>query len=353
MRRGGRLFLLLGVVIAAAAALFLFVFLQQGQTLSPDVIPTPTPELRQRVVVARIDIPNNTVLTDTETFLTFEEIPESEYNAAPNRYFTSITELTNKRTLRDIPATDPILSADVAEAGLSLQIPPAQEGEARPKAYPFRVNNLTGVADQIQQGDYVDVIASFEVERPYVRPGVDEEGQPTLVEDTFSGRSTKTLVQNVQVLKILKPRVQVNEQGTPIPAEEAPAADGPPQTDESGQPVGEGGTAADGTTGDTFTTGDWLLILAVTDQEAEVIKFALEDGAGVTLVLRGRGDTAEEQTTGATLDILVSQYGLPLPVPAVEGAEGIETDLDITPAPPQAQPEEPETEPDTTPTPTP
>ena len=49
-----------------------------------------------------------------------------------------------------------------------------------------------------------------------------------------------------------------------------------------------------------------MLVLAVTDQEAEIIKLSREQGNGITLVLRGRGDTAVENTVGATIDLLVS-----------------------------------------------
>src|SRR3712207_1233279 len=102
MRRGGRLILLLGVVIAAAAALFLYVFLQGNQPATQiDNLP-PTEAPKKRIVVARIDIPNNSVLTDTETLLQTGEISEEEYNSRPNQYFTSIGELQDMVTLRAI-----------------------------------------------------------------------------------------------------------------------------------------------------------------------------------------------------------------------------------------------------------
>jgi pilus assembly protein CpaB len=72
------------------------------------------------------------------------------------------------------------------------------------------------------------------------------------------------------------------------------------------------------------------LILAVTDQQAEILKFSIERGTGITLVLRGRGDTANETTLGATLDLLVSNFGLPLPNPAAPAVGGQE---DLTPLP--------------------
>jgi pilus assembly protein CpaB len=320
MRRGGRLFLLLGIVIAAAAALFLVFYLQQPQVPGA-LTPEPTAVLKKKIVVARIDIPNNTVLTDTETFLDLSEIPETEYNANPNQYFTSFSEVQGKLTLRPIQATELIRQNDVTDAGLSLQIPAAQANQPRPKAFAFAVNNVSGVADQIKPGDFVDVIASFRFTRVLLRPGFNETGQLIIKEDTVSDLiSTKTLVQNVQVLKILKPAPPA--EGTPTPGGSAPAQ-GPPQTDASGQPVGadqsgQAGTGQPGqtTTGDTLEQGQWMLLLAVTDQQAEIIKLSREQGNGITLVLRGRGDSTVETTIGATIDLLVSQFGLPLPNPA-------------------------------------
>ena len=75
-----------------------------------------------------------------------------------------------------------------------------------------------------------------------------------------------------------------------------------------------------------------VLVLGVTDQQAEVITFARQNGS-VDLTLRSsavqkddtgavikdaagndvRGDTDVEKTTGITLDTLIKEYGLPSP----------------------------------------
>jgi pilus assembly protein CpaB len=315
MRRGGRLFLLLGLLVIVIGALAFFV-LSQPQLANNDLTPQPTQELKRKIVIARIDIPNNTVLTDTVTFLTTIDIPESEFAAGAGQYFTSPEELLYKQTLRSIAFNERVRKADVTEPGLSIQIPTAPPGQPRVKAITFQVNNLSGVADQIRPGDFVDVLSSFIVKRTYLRPGFNDLGQIVIREEPFEGQTTKTLLQNVQVLQIRKPAPPA--EGTPTPG--GPAS-GPPATDASGQPAGEGGaqspdqTPAPGTE-NTFQPGSWLLLLAVTDQQAELLKFSIEQGTGITLVLRGRGDSAIENTTGATLDLLVSQYGLPLPQPA-------------------------------------
>jgi pilus assembly protein CpaB len=318
MRRGGRLVLLLGVIIAAAAALFLLFFLRQPQNTTPVTNIPPTEAAKKQVVVARIDIPINSVLTDTETYLQTAPIPESDYNAKPGQYFTSQIELQGKVTLNPIAAAQPILRSDVQDAGLSLQIPAAAPNEARPKAFPLAVDVQSGVADQIKPGDVVDVIASFRFTRLFLRPGFDQSGQVIIKEDVITDlQSTKTLVQNVQVLKVIKPPAA--PEGTPTPGGPPAGQPGPPQTGPSGQQAGAGGAQpgqpAQPAVGESLTPGAWVLVLAVTDQEAEIIKLSREQGNGITLVLRGRGDSAVENTVGATIDLLVTRFGLPLPNP--------------------------------------
>lgn len=330
MRSGGRLFLLLGVVIAAAAALFLF-FLLPGQQAAPVEVPTtPTAVPRVRVVVVRADVPANTLIADTETYLTTDEIPEPEFNAEPGAYFTNPADLINKVTLRPLIANERIRKSDITDGGLSLLIPTAAPDQPRRKAIPFQVNTLTGVADLITPGDYVDLVVSFKLTQVYLRPGLafDSETKTynvTFTEDDLLDGSTKTLIQNIQVLKILRPRAA--EEGTPTPAPESAA----PPTNPDGSVAGSGPAAAGGVpTGDTFVVGNWIIVLAVTDQEAEIIRYSLQEASGMALVLRGRGDTAVEDTVGVTLSILVSQFGLPAPEPLGVPAPDTES---LTPVP--------------------
>lgn len=335
MRRGGRLLLLLAILVIVAGALIYFVITQPPVPGPTDLTPQATEEPSRSIVVARIDIPANTVITDTASFLGSAEIPESEFNSAPNQYFTDPNQLVNKQTVRQINFNERIRRVDVTDTGLSILIPTAQPNQPRPKAIPVRVDNLSGVADLIRPGDFVDVLSSFDVQVTVIRPGFDENNQIVFREEVLTARSTKTLIQNVQVLQILKPAVP---QGTPTAdGAQAPPPQGPPATDESGQPLPEGAqpTAAPppGSSG-TFVEGQWLLVLAVTDQQAEILKFSGETGV-VTLVLRGRGDTAVESTLGTTLDILIAQFGLPAPgsVPP-----SVLSPSDLTPSPQGAAP---------------
>lgn len=326
--RGGRIFILLGIIVAALVAVLFFVFFQP-QTTPQQVTTPPTAVPERDIVVALVDIPANTVLTDTETFLTTGKIAEPQYNADPTRYFTNFAELQSKITTSSIAANNPITKDVVREGGLSLLMPTPAADQPSRKAIPFQVNNLTGVADLLQPGDFVDLIVSFKIELNYLRPSIQYNQENNtynviFTDDKYTDGTTKTLAQNIQVLKISKP--QVAAEGTPTPAAEG----APPQTAEDGSVVNADGTNRPA--GDTFVPGNWIVVLAVTDQEAEIIRYSLQQANSMTLVLRGRGDTAVEQTLGVTLDILMSQYGLPEPKPFLPPPAPI-TDLTPTVGP--------------------
>ncbi len=302
MRRGGIVILLVGVIIALAAAGLLFFFLQNSTTVSDETTIEPTREPRVEVIIANVDIPANTLIAD-QGLLGTREIPESELNS---QYFTNVNDVLGKLAVSNIRADELITNSDITEPGLSQQIPTAEPDRPRPKAYSFSTNSVAGVADQIKPGDFVDIVATFSMPRRISFPtgrDVDDQGQVTVqrqvTEEFFP--TTKTIVQQVQVLRIVRPGAP--EEGTPAPEAEGTG----PETDESGQPVQASQS------GDTITTGSWLLVLAINDQEAELIEFALNTESDISLVLRGAGDTDFEPTIGATYDLLVSEFGVPAP----------------------------------------
>jgi pilus assembly protein CpaB len=325
MRRGGRLLLLVGILIAAAAAGLLFFYLnslggggiggvQPGQVTS---LPTEEPEVE--IVIAAVDIPSGRLITET-ALLSTQLIPASEYNANRNQYLTNISEAVNKLTVNPVSNGQPVFRRDLTDAGLSQQMPPADEGRPRDKALAVSVDALAGVADQIKERDFVDIVATFIVQRRVSLPGpiTDQQigGQTVPTESrTFElvdALSTKTLVQRAQVIKIVRPPVpQEGQEGAPPAEQPAPAPDATPAVDASGQPIQQAPPAQ----GNTITQGSWLLVLLVNDQEAEMIDFARNANANISLVLRGAGDTDFEPTIGASLDLLISEFGVPLPEP--------------------------------------
>ncbi|NTW01134.1 MAG: pilus assembly protein CpaB, partial [Oscillochloris sp.] len=269
------------------------------------------------IVRARIDIQANTIISDELQQLEVVQIPQSQFNGKTD--FSSTSEIIGKLAVRKILAEQPIVKDDLTEPGLSQQIPTAEAPRPRDKAYPFIVNNLSGVADQIKPGDFVDVVVTFNLARLYSYPtGVDVKEMsgitiPILIREltdkNFS--STKTIIQRAQVLKIMHQETPsadtTPEAGANTPVESSSL----PQVDPSGKPIDP--ALGDGAQTSTITQGAWTIILAVNDQEVELMEFSLATNSRMVLVLRGAGDGTFEPTIGATYDLLVSEFGVPLP----------------------------------------
>lgn len=325
MRRGALLFLLIGLIVIIGG-LAAFLLLRGGAATSttsqtPEVPPPPTAVPLVSVVQARVDLEANTLLNDP-SLLDVVEVPVTEFDEANE--FSNINDILGKLLINPVVAGQSIRKDNIRQAGLAQRIPTAEPGQPQVKAYPLIVNSLSGVADQVAINDFVDVIATFSVERQIIRPG---PGQVITVNDvdqlvreyqygenqTFF--STKTIIQRAQVLQIVRPALPASTEGEQ-PATETippPASSSLPQVDAAGQPiisVTEGGTETS-----TLTEGIWVVVLALTDQEIELLEFALQSQARIVLALRGANDDAIESTSGVTLDLLVREYGLPLPRP--------------------------------------
>jgi hypothetical protein len=192
-------------------------------------------------------------------------------------------------------------------------------------------------------GDSVDVVATFKVvRRIYLPPSLGvqirggEEGVGMVAEEgtgeeqgaegapvenqqqtappasqsraieTREFYSTKTIVQRAKVLDILRPPPP-----TPVPVAEE---DQPPEDAEATPTPRPQPKQGDGPP-TQITEGTWFVILALNDQQAELIEFAKQSEANITLVLRGAGDSAYEDTIGTTFDLMLSEFGLPMPEP--------------------------------------
>lgn len=322
MRRGGVLILLISLILIVGALAMFLIFqdnsiFRNGTSGDAQTTPLPTQEREVEIIQARIDIPASTVITDTESLLRKVTVRESEFN--PETNFSSVSEVEGQLTTRTIRANQPITRDMLTAPGLSQQLPPAEGDRPRDKAYPLIVNNLSGVADQIKPGDFVDVVATFSIFRRQSYPTGQEVRTVNEVDELFLVRElrddlvynvTKTVVQRAQVLRVIpsQPIVTEGSEGENAPPP-TPESSSLPQVDDQGQPL----DPSTGQPGNVVTQGVWTLILAINDQEIEIVEFALASDARIVLVLRGAGDTVYEPTIGVTLDLLVSEFGMPLP----------------------------------------
>jgi pilus assembly protein CpaB len=156
----------------------------------------------------------------------------------------------------------------------------------------------------------VDVLTSFNMDVKTFRPSVMTSGEngedkQILVDEATNEGAVKVLLQDAQVLDIVKPQApapdeEAQEQETPPPAQEEP-----PTPQAQNVPKNDSATS--------LKEGNWVIVIGVTSQEAEVLRFALDRGIGISTMLRATGDHTTERTVGSTMRILIDNYGMPIP----------------------------------------
>jgi Flp pilus assembly protein CpaB len=162
------------------------------------------------------------------------------------------------------------------------------------RAMAVQVDQASGVGTIIKTGDYVDVVVGITGEKFPVFIVNSDPNSPSIADTAPNRTSVKVLVQSLQVL------------GTLLP---------PPALDEQGRPVAPSNEV-------TLTGRQQLVVLAMTAQQAEIIKFAQLDG-NISLVLRSPADFVGPDgvpvvppltpTTGIVLKTLVDQHGVLVP----------------------------------------
>ncbi|WP_298816845.1 pilus assembly protein CpaB [Chloroflexus sp.] len=327
MQRGALLFILI-ILIVIIGGLAAFLLLRGGSTVTevsttPEVPPPPTAVPLVSVVQARIDLDANTLLNDRNLLDTIE-VPITEFDQANE--FSNVSDVLGKLLINPVEAGQPIRRDNLRDAGLAQRIPTPEPGQPAVKAYPLFVNSLSGVADQVAVNDFVDIVATFQVDRQIIRPGtiqvvtlndVDQLVREYEYAETQSFFTTKTIIQRAQVLQIVRPAIPTPSDVEGEGQTTAPQSSSLPQVDETGQPIVGGQVAEGGQTSSpsTLTEGIWVVVLALTDQEIELLEFALQSQARIVMALRASGDNAIEATSGVTIDLLVREFGLPLPRP--------------------------------------
>jgi pilus assembly protein CpaB len=148
------------------------------------------------------------------------------------------------------------------------------------RAFPISVNELTGVGNLVQVGDYIDVLITERITVVQKNP----DGSVATVPGLNDAATVKMplLLQEIQVI------------GTIDATAPAPEAQGAPAA----------------STAPVITGQSKLLILALTPQQAEVMLFARTSGT-IDVVLRSpldKGVTAV--TDGVILKTLIDKYGV-------------------------------------------
>lgn len=276
MKRSNRLMLLLGVLLAVVAFGGVLMFGSRSGSNEPAAPQTVS------VVTPLLDVALGTRLTTDA--LTTMELP----TGAAIDTFRLPSELDGLVVRRTVRAGQAFTSADFQSGSVNaIDVTSGLKPGQRAMAIP--INSLTGVGSLVQAGDYVDVMLTIPDQpdpnqAPVVGEFRDESGLPAtkILDEWLNNTTIKVLVQNVQVLGTLLPNVGAST------AEVDPA---------TGQP----------------TSGGSIVILSVTPQQAEMVRFAqLGAPENLYLLLRSPADVAAEdvETTGITLRELVDRHGV-------------------------------------------
>ncbi len=317
----------------------------------------PTAANTVLVVVAVRPIETGTILTATDLDL----VPKPRGEVNPDQDITQIQGAINRINKVPYNPGQQIKKGDLVEGTFSSymrQLVSEKRLEPGKKAFAYATNDLSSVGGLIQENDLVDVVATYIVERRSPVPAGSQVAanttDKTVTNNPGLELTTKTVLQNVRVLKVIRLQVRSSEtiakptatSGPDTPTAVvavAPTASPTPTL----QPFAESGVGFQVNT---------ILILGVTDQEAEVLKFTREyrlsgtsgrvnssnpvvatgdtqfgpfgdllsvgGVAVVHFILRAKPQdpanpvdpaTQVERTTGVTFRILIRDYGLQIP----------------------------------------
>lgn len=333
-RRTGRIFILLAILlIVIFAGAFLWFRLQQQQATTPpaDLQPTVSTETVAIVISAQSISRGSVITSDKVTTIDYpkEKIVEG------TTFFNSVDEVVGKRAKYDLDAQVPLTASlilDTAGSIPSFQIP------AGMVAMPIPVNKLTAVSYALQAGDHVMVVACLNVvdidqefqtllpnqSAAVTSPGFLEGQLPQLSLNVASGGEgspqgrveldsnlneplyvvpsepqrprivCQTILQDAIVLKLgdfaLEGEVAVQPTATPEPTGQEDVAATP-------EPV----------VPDNLT-------LIVSPQDIVLLNYLIEADIKMTVALRSAGDTQTITTDAVTLQFVLDQKNVPLPV---------------------------------------
>ena len=287
MKRSNRLVLLIGIFLAIVAFVLIVLLLGNGDGGGGEARRSQEPTTTPVVVAARnVDLGATFVAADLVT----KEIPVDQ---KPTDSYSDTSQVIGQIARAKVTSGQLITSLILNASGSvqNIEVPAGFVGIS------VQVDQVTGVGTLIKPGDFVDVVTGFTTPDtvPLVVPdlgsGPDLYGY-VRVEDTLYNHTTvKFLAQGIQVIGTLLP--------APPPAENTGNTEGGEQT-----------TAPDGTT-TTLNGQQQMVILAVTPQDAEVLKFAQMDG-NLSLVLRSPRDCTTKPIDGGTYCPVVETTGMTL-----------------------------------------
>lgn len=290
LKRSSRLIILVGVILAVAAFAGILWWGTQGGTTPGG--PEATVATTTKVVQAATDISLGTAIAANQ--VTVKQVPVT---SAPVDAFSDPSQVVGRIARQQITAGSILTSADFASGNTAQGDQIVKALKPGYRAIAVQVDQSTGVGTLIQPGDRVDLLFGIKIQ-VYVPQGPNSSQLPQAVPGGPQ-LSVKDIIQNLEVLGTLTPPPTTAANGQAQAAQPAPSA---------GQGVG-------------LTGQQMIVILAVTPQQAEVIKYAqvnATDNADtpISLILRAPADASAppDKTSGVVLKTLLDQYGVLPPI---------------------------------------
>jgi pilus assembly protein CpaB len=270
LKRSNRLILLIGFFLAAVA--FVGVVMLLGSGGGGGTQPDAT---KSTIVVTTADVPLGTTITAdlvTAQEVKITEKPVGSYTLTNEVIGRTVTTQLLKGQLVDANA----FATSTVNTDIARLLAPGH------RAMAIQVDQVSGVGTLIKPGDRVDVVVAISGADKFPVVATDPQTNQITLVPGLNATSVKAIIQNSEVVGTLVP---------PPPAQ----------------------TGNEGTTGTTPSLNGQgqIVILSVSDQEAEVLRFGQIDGT-ITLVLRSPKDkeAPNEETTGITLRRLVDGWAV-------------------------------------------
>jgi pilus assembly protein CpaB len=284
LKRSNRLVLLIGVFLAVIAFVLIIVMLSGNKpTNGPGASPTVV-----NTVVAAKDIPLGATLT--AEMLKVEPLKTTERKA---NAFENPGLIIGQVIRRKVVSGAQLDRADFIDDANSIQVGPGQ------RAIAIQVDSITGVGTLIKTGDFVDLVLGVTGEKFPVVTLNPQDDSITVVQG-LNSTTVKLLIEGLQVIGTIRPPTSASNNTN------------------NAAPSGSAGAQQPTTT--LADDSAELVILSVTAQQAELIKFGQLDGS-ISLLLRSPADfvdangqpvvTLPSDTTGIILKTLVDGgYGV-------------------------------------------
>ena len=273
MKRSNRLIMLIGLFLAAIAFVGIILVLGGGQN---NTSPNGIDANKTTYIVAAADIPLGTTVTAEMI-----ETKDVKTNDKPPTAYTVAGDAIGRTTTAEV-LTGQVIGPATFSATTGGGVDISKLLDPGKRAMSIQVDQVSGVGTLVKPGDRVDVVVGIAGADKFPVVTTDPQTDQVSIVPGLNATSVKAIIQNLQVVGTL----------LPPPTGEQPAASAEP-----GAP--------------TLNGQAQIVILAVSPQEAEVLRFGQIDGT-ITLVLRSPDDkdAPNEDTTGITLRQLVDSWAV-------------------------------------------